>query len=57
MDARNMYRREINKYIEQNCASSWINLRDCTRMRGQQNIKYKRISAVMFLITDSTTLL
>ena len=29
MDAQNMYRREINKYIEQNCAPSCIYLRDC----------------------------
>ena len=27
MNARNMYRREINKYIKQNCAPSWIYLR------------------------------
>ena len=28
MDAQNMYRREINKYTKQNCAPSWICLRD-----------------------------
>jgi len=27
MNARNMYRREINKYFKQNCAPSWIYLR------------------------------
>ena len=32
-------RREINKYIKQNCAPSWIYLRDYTEMHGQQNIK------------------
>ena len=26
MDGRNMYRREINKYIKRNCAPSWIYL-------------------------------
>jgi hypothetical protein len=34
-----MYRREINKYIKQNCAASWIYLQDYTGMHGQQNIK------------------
>jgi len=24
MDARNMYRREMHKYIKQNCVPSWI---------------------------------
>ena len=28
MDARNMYRREVNKYIKQNCAPSWTYLQD-----------------------------
>jgi len=40
MDARNMWRREINKYIKQNCAPSWIFLRDYTAMLGEQNIKF-----------------
>ena len=39
MDARNMQRRELNKYIKQNCAPSWIYLRDCTGMHIQQNIE------------------
>jgi len=34
-----MYRRELNKYIKQNCASSWIYLRDYTGIHGQQKIK------------------
>jgi len=29
-----------NKYTKQNCAPSWIYLRDCTRMHGQENIKF-----------------
>ena len=29
MNARNMYRREINKYMKQNCAPRWIYLRGC----------------------------
>ena len=41
MDARNTYKIEINKYIEQNCAPSWIYLRDCTGMHGEQNIEYR----------------
>ena len=28
MDAQNMYERDINKYIKQNCAPSWIYLRE-----------------------------
>ena len=39
MVARNMQRREINKYIKQNCAPSWIYLQDFTGMHGQQSIK------------------
>jgi len=35
-----MYRREINKYIKQNCAPSCIYLRDYSGMHGQQNIKF-----------------
>jgi len=41
MDARNMQRREINKYIKQNCAPSWIYLQNYTGMHGQQNIKFR----------------
>ena len=37
MDARNMYRGGINKYIKQNCAPSWIYLRDYRVKHGQQN--------------------
>ena len=36
VDDRNMQRREINKYIIQNCAPSWIYLRDITKSRGRQ---------------------
>jgi len=32
-------RPEINKYIKQNCAPSWIYLLDYTGMHGQQNIE------------------
>ena len=32
-----------NKYIKQNCAPSWICLQDCSRMHGQQNIKWSRL--------------
>jgi len=39
VNARNMYRREINKYIKQSCAPSWTYLRDYTGMQGQKNIK------------------
>jgi hypothetical protein len=39
MDARNIERREINKYIKQNCEPSWTYLRDYTWMQGQQDIK------------------
>ena len=39
MDAQNMKRREINKYVKQNCVLSWIYLWDCTGMHSQQNIK------------------
>ena len=39
-DARNMKGREINKYINQNCAPSRTYLRDYTGMNGQQNIKF-----------------
>ena len=35
-----MYRREINKYIKQNCAPSWVYLRDDTGMYCQRNIKF-----------------
>ena len=37
-----MKRREINKYIKQNCASSWIYLRDYTEMQVNKtkNILY-----------------
>jgi len=31
-----------NKYTKQNCAPSSIYLQACTRMQGQQNIKYSR---------------
>ena len=31
--------KKINKYIEENCAPSWIYLRNYTGMHGQQNIK------------------
>jgi hypothetical protein len=27
-----------NKHTKKNCASSWLYLQDCTRMKGQQNI-------------------
>ena len=37
VDSRNKYRREINKYIKQNCAPSWTYLRDFTGMHGQKN--------------------
>ena len=64
MDARNTYRREINKYIEQNCVPSWIYLRDYTAMHGQQNIKlsislaqYVVQSLVELRYTDSTVVL
>jgi len=30
MDARNTQRREINKYIKQNCKPSWTHLREYT---------------------------
>jgi len=49
MDDRNMYRREINKYIKQNCAPSWIYLRDYTGIHGQQNIKYKYTHRLLFI--------
>jgi len=39
LDARNMWRREINKYIKQNCAPSWTYLRNYAGMHGQQNVK------------------
>ena len=29
-----------NKYTKQNCAPTWIHLQDCTRMHGQQNVKF-----------------
>ena len=45
MDARNMRRRVINKYIKKNCASSWIYLRDYTEKHGQQNIKFLNYSS------------
>ena len=32
--------REINKYVEQNCAPSWTYLRDYTGMPGQQIVKF-----------------
>jgi len=38
-----MSRREINKYIGQNCARSWIYLRDYIGMDGQQHIQRKFI--------------
>jgi len=38
MDARNMKRREINKYVKLNFAPSWIYY--CTGMHVQQHIKY-----------------
>jgi len=35
-----MNRRVINKYIKQNCALSWIYLRDYTGMHSQQNVEF-----------------
>jgi hypothetical protein len=32
-----------NKYTKQNCAPSWIYLQDCTRMYGEQNLKFKNM--------------
>jgi len=55
-----MYRREINKYIKHNCATSWTYLRDYTGMQAQQNIKFgtwdlftgrTEIYSVEFLLT------
>ena len=37
-----MCRREINKYIKQNCAPSWTYSQDYTGMHGQQNMKFKK---------------
>jgi hypothetical protein len=31
-----------NKYIKQNCAPSWTYLRDCTGMRSQRNVKFRK---------------
>jgi len=50
MDARNTYRREINKYIEQNCAPSWIYLRDYTEMHSEQNIKFEFLSTSLMKV-------
>ena len=41
VDSRNMQRRDKNKHIKQNCAPSWIYLRDYTGIQGQLNIKYE----------------
>ena len=44
MDARNMQRREINKYIKQNCELSWICLRDgltISEQKQKKNMAYK----------------
>jgi len=43
MNARNMLRREINKYVKHSCAPSWTYLRDYTGMHGEHNIKSEDI--------------
>jgi len=48
---------KINKYVKQNCAPSWIYLQDCTRMHGQQNIKFPQLpSYIQFKIKLPTYL-
>ena len=42
MDARNVQRRETNRYIKQNCTPTWTYLRDYTGAHGQQIIKKKK---------------
>ena len=37
-----------NKYIERNCAPSWIYLQDYTGMDGQQNIKKKKTKFTLY---------
>jgi len=40
-----MWRRKINRYIEQNCAPSWIYLQDYSGMHRQENIKFTVVTS------------